>query len=165
MNVDLILSTFNEEGADYILIGGMNFFLVHEPVSTLDVDLWVADEDTNLRAVHAALGKLSAEVSFDPKGEQWQLIAQLSDWRWLRRAPLFCLNSPNGSIDVFRHVRGLEAGYESLRDSCPLCRTPSGISFRSLSDTLMIQCQLALDEAERKQDRLRALGYREGRHE
>ena len=164
MNVDLILSTFNESGADYILIGGMNFFLVHEPVSTLDVDLWVADGETNLRAVHAALGKLSAEVCFDSKGERWQPVSQLADWTWLRRAPLFCLNSPHGAIDVFRFVRGMESGYGASRDSCPVRRTPTDIPFRSLSDALMIQCQLALSEAERKQDRLRALGYREGRH-
>jgi hypothetical protein len=160
MNVDLILSAFNEQGADCILIGGMNFFLVHQPVSTFDVDLWVADDEANLRAVHQALSQLSAEVSFDPKGECWQNIARLSDWTWLLRAPLFCLNSPHGAIDVFRHVRGLEAGYDALRGSCPLRKTPTGVSFRSLSDSLMIQCQLALSEAERKQDRLRALGYR-----
>ena len=164
MNVDLILSTFNEAGADYILIGGMNFYIVHAPVSTHDVDLWVADGELNLRAVHAALGKLSAEVCFDSKGENWQLVAQLADWTWLRRAPLFCLNSPHGSIDVFRFVRGLEAGYEMLRDLCPQRRTPTDVPFRSLSDALMIQCQLALSEAERKQDRLRTLGYREIRH-
>lgn len=160
MNVDLILSTFNEQGTDYVLIGGMNFFLVHEPVSTFDVDLWVADEEANLRAVHLALSKLSAEVSFDPKGESWRLISQLPDWTWLRRAPLFCLNSPHGAIDVFRHVRGLEAGYDALRSSCPPRQTPSGVPFRSLSDALMIECQLALGESERKRDRLRALGYR-----
>jgi hypothetical protein len=28
MNVDLILSTFNRHAADYLLIGGMNFFMV-----------------------------------------------------------------------------------------------------------------------------------------
>jgi len=77
----------------------------------------------------------------------------------LRRAPLFCLNSPYGAIDVFRRVCGLEPGYEVLRNSCPLRATPSGVPFRSLSDALMIECQLALAPSERKQDRLRALGY------
>ena len=162
MNVDLILSTFNEQGVDYVLIGGMNFFLVYQPVSTFDVDLWVGDDENNLQAVHAALTKLDAEVSFDPKGERWQAISGLTDWKWLRRAPLFCLNSPHGAMDVFRFVRGLEAGYGALNGSCPMRQTPSGISFRSLSDELMIQCQLALSEPERKQDRLRALGYRGG---
>jgi len=164
MNVDLILSTFNEAGADYILIGGMNFFLVHQPVTTFDVDLWVADNDGNLRAVHNALAKLNAEVSFDPCGDDWRSVSGLAGWEWLRRAPLFCLNSPHGAIDVFRHVRGLEAGYQALRDACPMHATPSGIPFRSLPDDLMIRCQLALGESERKHDRLRALGYREGEH-
>ena len=43
MNVDLILSTFNRHQADCILIAGMNFFIIHEPVTTFPVDLWIAD--------------------------------------------------------------------------------------------------------------------------
>ena len=164
MNVDLILSTFSARGADFILIGGMNFFLVHEPVTTFDVDLWVSDSDANLAAVHSALVELGAEVSIDRKGEDWQAVSHLESWAWLRRAPLFCLNSPHGAIDVFRHVRGLEAGYRALRDTCRVRSTPSGVPFRSLSDALMVQCQLALSESERKHDRLRALGYRQGSH-
>jgi hypothetical protein len=86
-------------------------------------------------------------------------VSDLPDWEWLRRAAVFCLNSPHGAIDVFLAVRGLDAGFAALKEKCPLRKTPSGVSFRSLSDDLMIACQLALSESERKQDRLRALGY------
>ncbi len=160
MNVDLVLATFNARSAQYILIGGMNFFIVHQPVTTFDVDLWVNDTDPNLGAVHAALVDLEAEVSFSPKGDDWRLISGLSSPGWLRRAPVFCLNSPHAPIDIFRFVPGLEEGFAQLEPRCPMRQTPTSVPFRSLSDELMIRCQLALPEAERKQDRLRALGYR-----
>jgi hypothetical protein len=49
MTVDQILETFNRRQAGYLLIGGMNFLLRHQPVLTFDVDLWVADTPENLR--------------------------------------------------------------------------------------------------------------------
>jgi len=157
MNVDLILSTFNRHEAEYILIGGMNFFLVHQPVTTFDVDLWIEDSTSNHRAVHAALSELEAEVSFSPKGDDWRRVSQLGAADWLGRAPLFCLLSPHGAIDIFRTVRGIEESFESCRVCCPIRQTPAGIRFRSLTDELMIRCELALPEKERKLDRLRLL--------
>jgi len=161
MNVDLILSTFNEHGVDYILIGGMNFFIVHQPVTTFDVDFWIADAELNHQAVHRALSALDTEVSFSPKGDDWRPVVTLPSPTWLTRMGVFCLTSPHGAIDVFRFVPGLENGYEALKQSCPVRETNSGIKFRSLSDELMIRCQLALPEPQRKLDRLRYLGYRE----
>jgi hypothetical protein len=38
MNIDHILQTFNTCEVDYLLIGGMNFLLRHEPVLTYDID-------------------------------------------------------------------------------------------------------------------------------
>ena len=159
MNVDLILSTFNQHRADYILIGGMNFFLNHQPVFTLDVDLWASDTAPNLTAIHRALRELDVEVSFDSKGADWRLVQSFDSAAWLSRRAVHCLTSPHGSIDVFFQVKGLEAGYGALRPECEYKSTPSGVSYRSLSDALMIRCQLALEPRLRKLDRLRTLGY------
>ena len=54
MDVHLILQTFNAHRVDYLLIGGMNFLLFHEPVLTFDVDLWIDDVPENLRARNSA---------------------------------------------------------------------------------------------------------------
>jgi hypothetical protein len=159
VNVDLILSTFNQHHADYILIGGMNFFLNHEPVTTFDVDLWIADTRENHQVVHVALSELHAEVSFSPKGDDWRQVCAFDSAAWLQRSAVFCLFSPNGSIDIFRSVPGLEAGFATSRDLCPVRQTPTGVPYRSLNDELMIRCQLALPEADQKKDRLRSLGY------
>lgn len=159
MNVDLILSTFNAHNADFILIGGMNFFIVHQPVVTFDVDLWIADTEANHVATHAALAELLAEVSFSPKGDDWRRLRPEESPAWLVRQSVHCLFTSHGPVDVFRHVPGLEDGYAALRDQCPIRQTPSGVPFRSLNDELMIRCQLALPENLRKLDRMRALGY------
>lgn len=159
MNVDAILAAFNGHGADYILIGGMNFFLAHQPVTTFDVDLWIADSEANRRATHGALVELRAEVSWSSKGDDWRRLTNDDPADWLVRQSVHCLFSPHGPVDIFRHVPGLEVGYAVLRGECPIRKTPSGIPFRSLSDELMILCQLALPEPLRKLDRIRSLGY------
>lgn len=161
MDVDRILSTFNAHRVDYILIGGMNFFLNHAPVATFDVDLWIDDGPDNRTGCHEALAALEAEVCLEPKGVIWQKVADLDGPRWLEQQAVHYLFSPAGPIDVFRFVPGLEAGFRALKGSCPERATPAGVPYRSLNDALMIQCQLALDKPVRKLDRLRALGYRD----
>ena len=61
MNVDLILDTLNRHHVDYLLIGGMNFLLRHQPALTFDVDVWIDDTDENRARCEAALGELGAE--------------------------------------------------------------------------------------------------------
>jgi len=47
MNIDHILRTFNACAVEYLLIGGMNFLLRHEPVLTYDIDFWIRDTVVN----------------------------------------------------------------------------------------------------------------------
>jgi hypothetical protein len=49
MNLDRILETFSAQRVDYILIGGVNFLLRHEPVTTYDID--------RIRTLRKALGR------------------------------------------------------------------------------------------------------------
>ena len=39
MNIDKILHALSDADVDYILIGGVNFLLRHEPELTFDVDI------------------------------------------------------------------------------------------------------------------------------
>jgi hypothetical protein len=43
MDVDHFLATLNRRDVSYLLIGGVNFLLRHEPVSTYDIDIWIDD--------------------------------------------------------------------------------------------------------------------------
>jgi hypothetical protein len=143
-----ILEAFRRHGVDFLLIGGMNFLVRHQPVTTFDTDLWVNDNEENLGRVTAALTELGAEwgssnATFGPVPR---------DTKWLMRQMVFCLTSKAGAIDIFRSVRGLES--YAVCSARAVETTRDGVSFRSLSDRDMLACQLALPEGERRLDRV-----------
>jgi hypothetical protein len=153
MNVDTILDTMNRHQVSFLLIGGMNFLLRHAPVLTYDVDLWVADTPENLPACEQALVALDAQ--WGATDRDWGPVAR-RDPGWLSTQILFCLTSPHGAIDIFRRVKGLGDWQHSFETSaCEV--TAGGIPYRGLSDADMLQCQLALEANEQKQDRIAAL--------
>lgn len=153
MNVDRVLETFNREGVAYLLIGGMNFLLRHEPVLTYDVDLWIEDSAENRRRCERALAALDAE--WGRTDADWGPVVFLPPG-WLDQQSMFCLNSPHGAIDVFRSVRGL-ADWAISRQSAVAEQTGVGTSYYGLSDADMLQCQLSLDAGLQKSDRIATL--------
>ncbi len=82
----------------YLLIGGFNFFLRHEPLATFDIDLWIEDEAPNRHRCAEALASLEAECC--PDEDNWWHVSQLSI-DWISRQSIFCLASPHGSIVNF----------------------------------------------------------------
>ena len=153
MNVDHIFEIFNRCQVRYLLIGGMNFYLRHEPVTTLDVDLWIEDSPENRRRCESALSDLHA--SWGETESQWEDVANKAPG-WLDRQNMFCLLSPAGALDVFRQVRGLDDWERSFENAIRET-TPGGVPYRGLADEDMLRCQLALDDNQRKQDRVRFL--------
>jgi hypothetical protein len=137
MNVDAILHAFVNRGVAFILIGGMNFLLRHQPVLTFDVDLWVADTEDNLACVAVSLRDLSAQWGRDD--QSWGPVPDGS--AWLRLQGVYCLTSAYGPIDIFREVRGLEGQWTAYRARCTEAKTPSGIPFASLSERDMLACR------------------------
>lgn len=152
MNVDHILRTFNGEEVEYLLIGGMNFLLRHEPVLTYDIDFWIRDTAANLARSDTALRQLDA--SWGPTEDAWRPIAEQAGW--LARQSVFCLTSPVGAIDIFRTVTGLTS-WEACRERAVFGRTAAGVEYRGLCDEDMIACQLALPEGQRRQTRIESL--------
>lgn len=153
VNVDHILKTLNSHEVAYLLIGGMNFLLRHAPVLTYDVDVWIEDTPENLQRCEKALGELQAE--WGASDHDWAPVAD-KPAGWLGSQPLFCLTSPYGSIDVFRSVRGL-GSWAASRANAQVGETADGVPFVGLSDADMLECQMALPEAERNHERIRAL--------
>jgi hypothetical protein len=153
MDLDRILRVFNALRVDYLLIGGMNFLLRHEPVLTYDVDLWIEDTPENLCRAEGALGELEAQ--WGPTEENWEPVAGRSRG-WLSQQSVFCLTSPAGPIDIFRTVCGLESWARCRQRACSGV-TAGGAPYVGLSDADMLQCQLALPESQRKLDRIRSL--------
>lgn len=153
MNVDTILCVMNGRDVAYLLIGGMNFLLRHAPILTYDVDLWIEDTPENLRRCEEALGDLEAEWG-QSDGDWGRVDAKKAGW--LARQNVFCLTSPHGAIDIFRSVPGLPSWVASSARASP-GKTAGGTPYLGLSDEDMLQCQLALPEGTRRQDRVDAL--------
>ncbi|MCU0963430.1 MAG: hypothetical protein MUF48_25340 [Pirellulaceae bacterium] len=153
MDVDRILATMNDSQVDYLLIGGMNFLLRHEPVLTFDVDLWIDDQETNRRRCERALQTLDAQWG-EADGDWGDVAAR--DPGWLDRQPVFCLTSPSGAIDIFRAVAGL-TDWATSRACASRDATANGTAFWGLSDEDMLLCQLALEEPYQKPQRIATL--------
>lgn len=153
MNVELILETLNRRGVRYVMIGGMNFMLRHAPVLTFDVDLWIEDTPENRERCEAALAELNAE--WGAADNDWQLVSAMPAG-WLGQQSLFCLISPEGSIDIFRNVAGLDS-WQLAYDRSVDEKTAGGVPYRGLSDSDMLRCQYALDQPFRKVERIAAL--------
>jgi hypothetical protein len=153
VNVDAILNAFNAAQVDCILIGGMNFLLRHLPELTFDVDLWVRDDDENLKRTNGALISLGAE--WGPTDKEWKAVP--ADHSWLKRQGCFCLTTSAGALDIFREVRGLEGEFTHCKARAVRGRTAGGIDYWGLSDEDMLATQLALPPAERKESRVKRL--------
>lgn len=153
MNVDAILQALDDQRVDFLLIGGMNFLIRHEPELTFDVDVWVRDEAENLARLNRSLESLGAE--WGRTESEWRLVP--SDWRWLTSQAVFCLTTKEGALDIFREVRGLEGQYEECRARGLHTQTAAGVSFIGLSDRDMLVCQEALPPGEQKHRRMEVL--------
>ena len=152
MNVDLILRMFGDLGVEYLLIGGMDFLLRHEPVLTYDIDLWIRDTPENLVRCDTALQKLDAE--WGATEQEWRPVATQPGW--LIRQSVFCLTSPSGAIDIFRTVTGLPS-WEECNARAYAGTTAGAAAYRGLCDEDMLACQLALPVEQRRQSRIEAL--------
>lgn len=153
MDVDQVLRTMKECDVAFLLIGGMNYLLRHEPVLTFDIDLWIDDAPGNRRSCERALGQLDAE--WGRSDEDWGPVSRLAAG-WLDAQPVFCLNSPFGAIDIFRFVAGL-TDWSTCRSRAVAERTAGEVEYWGLCDADMLQCQLALDERHRRTQRVAAL--------
>jgi hypothetical protein len=153
LDVDAIFDALNRRDVEYILIGGMNFLLRHQPVLTFDVDVWINDTPANRGRCEAALADLGAE--WGPTEAEWGPVTRLPAG-WLETQRVFALTTSAGALDVFRQAPGLDS-WLACRGRALLGRTRAGREFWGLSDQDMLACQYALDEPLRKLDRIRYL--------
>lgn len=153
MNVDHIFDTMNRHSVEYLLIGGFNFLLRHEPVLTFDVDFWIHDTPENRARCEQALAAL--EASWGADESSWGPVAALPKG-WLERQTVFCLVTPHGAVDIFRTVRGL-ADWTASRARAVSGSTAAGTAYVGLSDEDMLETQEALDKQDRNLGRIGTL--------
>jgi hypothetical protein len=153
VRIDEILRELNDHGCQYLLIGGMNFMLRHEPKLTFDVDVWIEDSQENRRRCEAALIALQAE--WGPTDDTWGPVANLPTG-WLDQQHVYATLTAFGALDIFRSVQGLDdwqvcwaRGFDGL--------TKENTPYRGLSDEDMLQCQLALAAHQQRKERMQTL--------
>jgi hypothetical protein len=153
IDIDHVFDVLNGQHVDYLLIGGMNFLLRHQPVLTFDVDVWIDDTPANRARCEAALIELDAE--WGPTETEWGPVRRFAPG-WLELQAVFSLTTKAGALDVFRHLAGA-GSWAACRARAVRGRTSGGREFWGLSDKDMLACQYALDEPLRKLDRIRYL--------
>jgi len=153
MNIDKILQTLADWNVDYILIGGVNYLLRHEPELTFDVDIWVGDNVENLRKLNHAL--IAMEAAWGPTEKDWLPVP--ASHEWLKKQSIYCLTTSLGAVDVFREVRGLAGKYSQCKKAALRAETASGVPYFGLDDQHMLTCQEALPPGEQKLKRMAVL--------
>ena len=154
MDIDQILQAMNDHEVAYLLIGGMNHLLRHEPVLTFDVDLWIEDDEANRRRCEHALASLAAQW-----GESGgRLGARCRTARWLAGSASGVL--PEQPARRHRHLSSRCGPVRLVRlpGECRARRNRRRNTYWGLSDEDMLRCQLALDEPYRKTSTDRNLG-------
>ncbi len=150
---DSIMATMNTHQVEYILLGGMNFLLRHQPVLTYDVDVWIQDTPENRTRCEQAL--IAMEAEWGKTDTDWGPVSRFQPG-WLELQGVFACATKYGALDIFRKVKGLDS-WECCRSRAETCSTASGTAFQSLCDADMLACQYALEESLRKMDRVRYL--------
>lgn len=154
MNIDHILQTFNQHGVQYLLLGGVNFLLKHQPILTYDVDLWIEPSAANRRCCESALASLDAQ--WGPTDETWQPVANLPKGWLADTQAVYCLASSAGAIDIFIRVQGM-GDWHTAAGRADKIYSSGGSYCDGLSDRDMLECQLALEPQQRRQSRIEFL--------
>ncbi len=148
-----VFRVLNEHSVRYLLIGGLNYFLRHKPVTTQDIDVLVDTTGDNLTRCEGALSALHAE--WGRVDAEWTLTSQ-KPAGWLSGQAVFCLLTPQAPLDVFLSVPGIPSFAKADANSVNIA-TNDGIQVRCLSTEDLLACQLALPENMRRLDRVRHL--------
>jgi hypothetical protein len=148
-----IFQCLREHDVDFLLVGGLNFFLIHQPVSTQDVDVLVETSSENLARVEVALATMDAQWG---KGDDdWGPVSS-KPAGWFGQQSVYCLLTKWGSLDIFLQVTGISSFGDAKSRSIEFNYDDRN-KCRLISAQDLLACQLALPEHIRKVDRVRYL--------
>jgi predicted nucleotidyltransferase len=108
LDAALILETLQKHAVDYVLVGGLAVQTYGHVRTTMDVDLLLGPDPSNLSRLAGALNALDARV-LNPGSEGIAIDAAM-----LPRATLWQFATPHGAIDVLHDAPGVPP-YEDLR--------------------------------------------------
>jgi hypothetical protein len=145
-----VFSAMNTNRVSYLLVGGLNYFLRHKPVTTQDIDLFIDDTPQNRQHCEDALIELDAE--WGRRDEDWGDVSAKPKG-WLSGQSVFCLLTQFGPVDIFLSIPGIPCFSEALQRSELFEIDPSS-QVRLISTEDLLACQLAIPEVYRKRERI-----------
>ena len=148
-----VFITMNRNSVSYLLIGGLNYFLIHNPVTTQDIDLFIDETPENRFACENALIDLGAE--WGQRDDDWGPV-HAKPMGWLGGQSVFCLLTRFGPVDIFLSVPGISSYGEALSRSVRY-NVDADLQLNLISARDLLDCQLAIPEAYRKPERINFL--------
>jgi len=145
-----VFSTMNSHSVSYLLVGGLNYFLLHKPVTTQDIDLLIEDTPQNGSRCELALKELKGE--WGRRDEDWGPVSEKRDG-WLSSQSVFCLLTNCGPLDIFLSIPGIPNYQAAFLRSIAL-ELDTNTSVRLISPADLLECQFAIPEAYRKPERI-----------
>ena len=135
------------------LVGGLNYFLAHKPVTTQDIDLLIDDTTENRSYCENALTDLFAE--WGRRDEDWgPVCAKPKGWLWGQN--VFCLLTQFGPVDIFLSLPGISSYAEAKQESIAF-QVDKDLQIQLISARDLLECQMALPEIYRKPERIHYL--------
>ncbi|HUP82441.1 MAG TPA: hypothetical protein VM260_28060 [Pirellula sp.] len=148
-----VFSAMNRNSVSYLLVGGLNYFLAHKPVTTQDIDLLIDDTPENRSSCENALIDLFAE--WGRRDEDWgPVCAKPRGWLWGQN--VFCLLTQFGPVDIFISLPGISSYAEAKQESIAF-QVDNDLQIQLISARDLLECQMALPEIYRKPERIHYL--------
>ena len=145
-----VFLTMNSHSVSYLLVGGLNYFLLHKPVTTQDIDLLIEDTSENRSRCEQALNELGGE--WGRRDDDWGSVSAKKDG-WLSGQSVFCLLTQCGPVDIFLSIPGISNYHEASLRSV-LFDLDLATSVRLISSKDLLSYQLAIPEVYRKPERI-----------
>lgn len=120
-----LLRSFNEEQADYLIVGGYAVMKYTEPRFTKDLDVWVRNSPENAAKVYRALAKFGAPIEKDG----------LSPADFAGRDLTYQIGVEPVRIDILTHISGVEFP-DAWRNRVPSIIFGVPVNFISLGDLI-----------------------------
>lgn len=150
LEFERLFRVLNENQVEFILIGGMNYFLHFRPVTTQDIDIWISPTLENIARCELAMNLIEAE--WGRNDTDWGPTFEKPPG-WLQSQNVYCLLTSCGMVDIFKRVLGL-APFKTCWDRAESICLKESIFYRSLSAKDMLACQLAIPEENRRNERV-----------
>jgi len=145
-----VFSVMNGHSVAFLLVGGLNYFFLHKPVTTQDIDLLIEDTPQNRSRCERALTELNGD--WGRNDDDWGPVCAKQDG-WLSNQGVFCLLTHCGPVDIFLSIPGIPNYHEAFLRSVEL-ELDLTTSVRLISARDLLACQLAIPEVNRKSERV-----------